>query len=54
MRKLGLLLCVISLFMGNVFAQKRALIVIDIQNDYFKGGAMELVDLMKLQPMQKK
>ncbi|MCB9017908.1 MAG: cysteine hydrolase family protein [Paludibacteraceae bacterium] len=43
MRKLGLLLCVIFLFLGNVFAQKRALIVIDIQNDYFKGGAMELV-----------
>lgn len=43
MRKIGLILCLLSLFMGNVVAQKKALIVIDIQNDYFKGGAMELV-----------
>lgn len=37
--------CAIAIAMGalTVSAQKKGLLVIDIQNDYFKGGAMELV-----------
>lgn len=42
MKKLILFLF-ISILSGSIYAQKKALIIVDIQNDYFKGGAMELV-----------
>lgn len=43
MRKQILLFCLSIVCYANLAAQNKALLVIDIQNDYFHGGAMELV-----------